>query len=173
MILLPGYDYKPAYWATRRKERGLHTPDGMVKPPTGILIHSGAQGPGTAQWAWKPAARYWAQFAWDADRECYVATDYLTAWAPHGGQYNGVSIGIEMPGPWTLNQRPVEQRESTVRLVRDILAEVPSIRWITGHEFVEAIKDDPGPGVTADWWDGLGLDVHWHWVGSALLPPRT
>jgi hypothetical protein len=170
--LLPGVEYRPAYWATRRRERRLPTLDLLPKPPEGIVIHSGQDGPGTAEWAWRKEARYWAQLAWWAARGRYVHTDTLRAWAPHGGPYNSRTIGIELPGPAAENPRPAGHREATVALVRLLVAALPSIRWITGHQFIQSTKRDPGPGVTADWWDGLGLEVHWTWVGSGLLVAR-
>lgn len=166
--LLPGYDWAPAYWAVRRAKRKLSMPDLMPAPPRGILIHSGDEGPGTAEYAWTDDARYWAHFAWSRTRGRYVQTDYLDAWAPHGGYCNGYSIGIEMPGPDEQNPRPERQRILTVALVRELVEALPSIRWISGHQFIDAEKHDPGPGVTADWWDGLGLDVRWSWQGRGL-----
>lgn len=157
---LPGYDWRPAYWATRRKERNLSTPSQLPVLPMGILIHSGDAGTGTAQWAWRPEARYWAHFAWDRTRRCYVQTDWLTAWAPHGGALNRWSWGIETPH---YPGQDGEFRYQTVALVaalRDLGAE-----WITGHRFGDHGKRDPGEVVTADWWQELGLRVYWEWQG--------
>jgi len=36
--------------------------------------------------------------------------------------------------------------------------------------FFDKAKQDPGPGVKPEWFDGLGLDVKWEWVGRSLLP---
>ena len=159
--LLPGYDWRPAHWATRRRARGLTTPDLLPAPPTGIVIHSGSTGAGTAQWAWRAAARLWAHFAWDAIGRCYVATDYLDAWAPHAGPLNRWTWGIETPHHPGAGD---EYRDQTVELVRR-LAERGAV-WLTAHRFVDHDKRDPGSAVTADWWDGLGLRVYWTWSGE-------
>jgi hypothetical protein len=166
--LLPGYDWRPAFWATRRARRGLSTPYLMPDPPRGILIHSGDRAAGTAEWCWQDEARYWAHFAWWAARGCYVQTDWLDIWAPHGGYVNPYAIGIEMPGPAAQNPRPERQRVQTVALVREIVEALPSIRWISGHQWIDEHKTDPGPGVDASWWEGLGLDVRWSWQGKGL-----
>jgi hypothetical protein len=158
---LPGYDWLPAYWATRRAERGLVTPDLLPARPTGILIHSGDSSAGTAQWAWRPEARFWAHFAWDRRACCYVQTDSLTSWAPHGGAFNRWCWGIETPHyPGSGDAF----RADTVELVRQLAAR--GAGWITGHRFIAHHKRDPGEVVTGDWWDGLGLRVYWEWAGE-------
>jgi len=176
-VLLPNYQYLPAWWATRRKLRRLPTPDKLPGPPVGIVLHSGEKGPGTAEWAWKTdkttglgAAWFWAQFAWWHKKGCFVQTDFLDAWAPHGGFYNQFSIGLELPGPFYLDPRPEEHRLATVKLVTDLVTFCPTICWLTGHMFFDKAKQDPGPGVKPEWFDGLGLDVKWEWVGRSLLP---
>lgn len=159
---LPGYLQLPAYHA-------LVLP-ALEEPPPGIMIHSGDEGEGTAEWAWNQAARFFAHFAWSTTHRQYVQTCSLRLRAPHAGAYNGW-IGIEMPGPWHRNPRPPEQRKAVRALVRELHAALPSTQLLTGHRWVERKKMDPGPGVEASWWDGLGLEVHWRWVGRELLVP--
>jgi len=158
---LPGYDWRPAYWATRRKARRLSTPAELPARPTGILIHSGDAGTGTAQWAWREEARFWGHFAWDRARHCYVQTDWLTAWAPHGGALNRWTWGIETPHH---PGQDGEHQGDTVELVRQLVAR--GAQWITAHRFVDHGKRDPGSVVTADWWTGLGLRTYWEWSGE-------
>jgi hypothetical protein len=166
---LDGYDWAPAYWAERRAGRGLKTPDRLPMRPTGIVIHSGATGEGTAEWAQREdgAAQFWAHFAWSSHLGRYVQTDSLHAWAPHAARLNRYSWGLETP------HHPGQDgthREETVELVRRLVE--LGAQWITGHRFVERTKRDPGECVTADWWDGLGLRVHWAWVGQGPLMVR-
>ena len=159
--ILPGCDLRLAYWAQRRRERHLGTPDLLPAPAKGILIHSGSTGTGTAQWAWRSEARFWAHFAWDSARGLYVQTDYLDAWAPHGGALNQHAIGIETPHHPGAGD---EHKQATIDLV-SALAE-RGAEWITGHRFGDHNKRDPGAVVTADWWDGLGLRCYWTWQGE-------
>ena len=161
---LPGYEWRPAHWALKRKERGLSTPPLLPAPPPGILIHSGSTGEGTAEWAWSRSARYWAQFAWSSTLRRYVQTDWLTAWAPHGGALNRWSIGIETPHH---PGQGGDHREATIRLVRELTGALGS-EWITGHRFGDHDKRDPSEIVTADWWAGLGLRTYWTWQGEGF-----
>lgn len=184
-LLLPQYEWRPAWWCStpaRRKLRKLPTPDKLLAAPIGIVLHSGEKGPGTAEWAWKVdrttglgMAWYWAHFAWWHAKKCYVQTDYLDAWAPHGGIYNRYAIGVEMAGPWNLDPRPDEHRIATVQLVKDIISFCPTVGWatplwLTGHMCFDKNKFDPGPGVKADWFNELVIDVRLEWVGESLLP---
>lgn len=184
-ILLPGYEYRPAWWCatpSRRKLRKLPTPDKRPTPPIGIVLHSGDKGPGTAEWAWKVdkttglgMAWFWAHFAWWHRWNHFVQTDYLDAWAPHGGIYNQYAIGIELPGPYHLDPRPDFHRIRTVQLVKDIISFCPTVGWpiplwLTGHKFFDHEKKDPGPGVKPDWFNDLPIDVKLEWVGESLLP---
>lgn len=159
--LLPGYDWRPA---ARAGKAGR-----LLAPPVGIVIHSGDKGAGTAEWAWKPEAGCWAHFAWSSTLGRYVQTERMDRRAYHAPPYNGCSLGIEMPGPAAANPRPPEQREAVRHLVAEMMAAIPSLRWITGHQWITHDRQDPGPGVTGDWFDGLGLEVHWRWVGGGLL----
>jgi len=157
---LEGYDYRPA----------AHAAETLVlhEPPPGIVVHSGESGAAVAEWAWRDQARFFAHFAWSATLARYVQTCSMTRRAPHAGPYNGW-LGVEMPGPFSQNPRSPECREATVDLVYAIVQAVPSVRMITGHQFIDHAKRDPGPGVSAEWWDGLGLEVTWRWVGRGLL----
>lgn len=159
--LLPGYDWRPAFWSTRRRDRRLPTPDLLPAPPRGILLHSGDLGRGTAQWAWRRDALYWAHWAWDAVRCCYVQTDSLHSWAPHGGTLNQWTWGIETPHHPGADD---SYRDQTVRLVRDLRDQ--GAEWITCHRFVDHGKRDPGEVVTADWFAELGLRLYWGWQGE-------
>lgn len=155
---LTGYSQVLAYWASRRKERNLPTPTALPRKPRGILLHSGDHGPGTAQWAWKKEAKYWAHFAFDSKSGLYVQTDYLTSWAPHGGGLNQYSIGIETPH---FPGCPDKYKDLTIKLVSDLIAAL-GIEWITCHRFIEAKKQDPSKDyVKADWFVGLPLRLYW------------
>lgn len=159
--LLHGYQYKPAF-------NSLENPRYINKSPQGIIIHSGEMGEGVAEWAWKKEAKYWAHFAWSRTLKEYVQTDLMRHRAPHAGKYNDW-LGIEMPGPASLNPRPEIQREDLRKLICAVIEAVSTIKIITAHQFINIKKHDPGPGVDALWFDGLGLDVRWEWVGKSLL----
>lgn len=168
--LLRGYSYCPAYWALSPERRARRALPGAAfftgAQPSGIVIHSGADGPGTAEWAWKPEARYWAHFAWHHGAHTYVQTEDLRRCAPHVGSLNRFSWGIEMPGPWDEEHVDPFVRRATVALVRQLVDLGP--HWLTGHEMVEDGKHDPGPRVTADWWSEMpGLSVYWTHMGGA------
>jgi hypothetical protein len=154
--ILSGYEYKPAYAIT-------HNPK-SIRPfkevPVGIVIHSGDMGPGTAEFAWMKECKFFAQMAWWASKKKYVFTGPLNMVAPHAGAgYNDASVGIEMPGPYNGNREYA--KEKTIQLVKDLKEALPFLMWITGHQFINDGKRDPGPFVKADWWEGLGLDVRW------------
>lgn len=153
---LPGYEYKPAY-AVIHNSKSIRP---FKEVPKGIVIHSGDVGPGTAEFAWMKECKFFAQMAWWASKKKYVFTSPLNMVAPHAGPgYNDVSIGIEMPGPW--NGDRSYAKDQTIQLVKDLKSVLPWLEWITGHKFINDNKKDPGPKVTADWWDGLGLDIRW------------
>lgn len=156
---LEGYTWAPAYWATRRKERGLKTPDKLPRKPKGILIHSGANGRGTAQWAWRAEAKFWAHFAFDSTKTVYVQTDYLDSWCPHGGGLNQFSWGVET-AHYTGVQND-DYKDLTVALVEKLVGQ--GAEWVTCHKFIEPTrKFDPGSIVTADWFAHLPLRMYWN-----------
>lgn len=164
---LDGYEYRPAYHLSHAGPQR--------RPPPGIIIHSGAIGANTAHWATRDDVgnenRYFPHFAWCPQKKDFVQVCSMRLRAPHAGDYNDC-IGIEIPGPWN------KKRTGNVRLALHalnvaIVERNPTIRYITGHEFINREKRDPGSKfVTADWFSDLGLNVHWVWVGDTLVNSR-
>lgn len=173
-VLLPGYKLRMAYWAARREARRtlpghpLTTPFNVNgKRRRGLLIHSGAKGIGTAEWAWRVAnlekkdfaALFWAHLAFSGVEECYFQTDYLNSWAPHGGGLNRFAYGIETPHHPGCD--PVLYRDKTVAAV-GAFVEHAGVEWITCHRFIDPKnKFDPSPCVTADWFVHLPVRIYW------------
>lgn len=177
-ILLPGIEWRPAYWALRRRERRLPTPARLPARPRGLLAHSGELGQNTAAWARRGdgtaahpngAARFWAQLAYDADRGAYVHTDSLDAWSPHGGPLNRWTLGVEtchFTGDHRHAPQDGSHRDQTVELFQRLAILLDGDGFVVGHRFIERDKRDPGSAVTADWFSGSGLRVYWSWQGE-------
>jgi len=77
------------------------------------------------------------------------------------GGVNARSIGIELPGPARAISRSDSERDLLRGLLTDLRDALPSLIYLTGHQWIDPRKRDPGPGVTAEWFDGLGFEVFW------------
>lgn len=185
--LLPGYFWLPCYWAEAGKPfKGpptlLVVHSGSVAPwvaeymtnPLGVQGQPGAVKVGN-RWLRQVAAH----FCWYSGRESKVRRGLVLppykdgfvqqvslrrqAWHAGGsrcrgrGAVNSRSIGVELPGPASGPRNP-RQRSRFRRLVSDLQAALPSLRHWTRHSDVDRGKRDPGPGFTAEWMDGLGME---------------
>lgn len=169
---LPGYEVKLAYWAARRAERRalaghqIKTPIKFPVQPKGLLLHSGAGGIGTAEWAWQEpdldgddddlGALYWAHAAFSRKLKRYFLTDYLWAWCPHGGGLNRFAYGVETPHYPGCDPRLY--KDQTIAIVAAFVS--VGVEWITCHKYIEPKKRDPGPCVTADWFVHLPVRLY-------------
>jgi len=177
----PGYQLGLAYWACRRKARCKlrQAPFRARKfrvAPKGLLLHSGAKGSGTFEWAatgprraWKNVAEladvpadqlgalFWAHHAFSITHERYYQTDYLDQWIPHGGGLNRYAYGIETPH---FPGSTAAYKDQTIALVEAYVAH--GVEWITCHRFIDPRnKRDPGDIVTADWFVHLPVRLYW------------
>lgn len=135
--------------------------------PTTIIVHSGNAGAGVAEYfrhpwdsvrnRWRP---YWTHFAWSRKHDGFAQCDSLDNKAVHCRGWNNRSIGIELPGPWHWNPRPVDQLAELQWLIDDIVRAVPSVTRLARHcDLDPERKKDPGPGCSRDWLASLGLEV--------------
>jgi N-acetyl-anhydromuramyl-L-alanine amidase AmpD len=142
------------------------------EPPDLVVIHSGATGVGVAEYLVTVAddREVSAHFSWSAVRDRFVQQVELDREAWHAGKHsvfhgarsvNARSIGIELPGPAAATVRDPDQREQLRGLLVDLRDALPSLVSLTGHQWISLKRWDPGPGVTAGWFDGLGYDVYW------------
>ena len=139
--------------------------------PDLVVIHSGHRSPGVAEYLARPNLEraVSAHFAWSSKRDALVQMEHVdrAAWHAGGSKFLGAgdanqrSIGIELPGPWHLDPRPDDQREQLRELLTALRPHMAAHCYLTGHEFVRETKRDPGPGVDASWFEGLGYDVIW------------
>lgn len=161
------YPWMPAKFAGTR--------GAFQKDPVAIVIHSGAKGRGVAEWFRSKFNRrpYWTMFAWSSRLSGFAQCDGLRQTTGHVGHWwNDHSIGIELPGPWRQDPRSRWQKESLLALIATLVEVYPSIKLITGHEFISPKKRDPGPGVDATWFSDTGLIAVWEpidWRRAAEL----
>ena len=146
----------------------------FLNNPDLVVIHSGAFGEGVAEYFANPGdnRKASAHFCWSKERDCFVQQVSLRNEAMHAGgskfagdrrRVNLRSIGIELPGPWNQNPRSNNQRELLRNLLDDLKYEIPSLKYLTGHQFIDPTnRKDPGPGVDVSWFEGLGYTVAWY-----------
>jgi N-acetyl-anhydromuramyl-L-alanine amidase AmpD len=157
---LEDYEWMPAYHAD--------SGDLFVNPPDLIVIHSGARGAGVAEYlsSCGDGREVSAHFSWSSTRGGFVQQVSLKreAWHAGGslffgqGGINMRSIGIELPGPWDWNPRPDDQKDKLRALLAALKSSLASLKIITAHSFIATNRRDPGPGVNASWFDGLGFE---------------
>jgi len=89
------------------------------------------------------------------------------AWGAGGSRFlgrgavNARAIHIELPGPADAHERPDVQREALRGLLLDLRDCLPSLKYLTAHQWIDKRKRDPGPAVDAGWFAGLGFEVYW------------
>lgn len=133
----------------------------LAEPPTGIVLHSGKKGayPGdyaehegdgrAVSYHFAPLSRFPCEL---------VQMVPLTHRAWHAGSWGNDWLGVCLPGPWDADPRNAWERAALRALVRRLVQELPTIRyWCRHSDDPRAGREDPGPGVTDDWMDNLGV----------------
>ncbi len=157
--LLTEYPYLPAKYA-----------GGFFRQvPTLVVLHSGDTSTGVAEYFQAPADNriVSAHFAWSSTQNGFAQCVPLNTVAWHAGgsvfqgqkKLNARSVGIELPGPAALKVRPALQRDALRALLSTLQAQIPNLTTITKHSSIQEGKKDPGPGVTDDWFTGLGYKL--------------
>jgi N-acetyl-anhydromuramyl-L-alanine amidase AmpD len=144
-------------------------------------MHSGAKGPGVAEYFARQQVRDSAHFAWSIRYQGYAqcVNLYHVAWHCAGSRLvannipgvrnaiysklNWNAIGIELPGPYD-KIRGEDEFDLTRLLIEDIL-NCPlgnGIKAITRHRDIDMGKKDPGKGFTWEWVDDFGLYIFEH-----------
>ena len=176
-VLVPGFEFMPAWWGPRLHVWGYV--DRACTAPSLLVVHCGssradvagyladpvdAEGPGAVlchDVHWRRMVATHA--AWSGD----VATGHLVqmvglereSWGTGTARWRGVvaqriAIHVELPGPPTLD-RAGNQLEELQRWTRGCLeAGAPLTHWVR-HSAIDNTRRDPGPGLAADWAEGL------------------
>jgi hypothetical protein len=126
----------------------------LVRPPLGIVLHSGDTAPNVAEYI--TTHRYSYHFAWSHRMQQLVQTVPLTHRAQHAGSANGW-LGVAFSGPDEQNPRRPEELAEWRRVGGILVSAMPCLRYWCRHSDLSARKRDPGPGVTEAWMDGMGL----------------
>ena len=143
------------------------------KAPTLVVVHSGSRSPRVAEYIHRmpDGRKVSTHFSWHGGKGLFVQQVPLTrqAWHVGGSRFlddprrpNIYSYGIELPGPWR-GERDDRQRRFLRALLRQLRCFCGPSPFLTGHEMIDPRKRDPGPGVTASWFQGLGYRVVWEW----------
>ena len=119
-------------------------------PPRGIVVHSGALGPGLARAALRMGISY--HFAWSVEHGVFVQLVSMQRRAYHAGSAGNDWLGIAIPGPWDKDPRsPLVKADFQLLVGQIVDAFGGYIQYWTRHSDIEPEKKDPGPGFTADW----------------------
>lgn len=134
----------------------------QLRAPEGIVVHSGASADWVAEAALKnaqgPDKPESYHFAWSREAEQIVQLVSLRRRAWHAGPEGNSWLGIALAGPWTLDPRPDAERLDFRALLQELqVAFAGELRWWCRHSEITRAKKDPGPGVTAAWFEGSGL----------------
>jgi N-acetyl-anhydromuramyl-L-alanine amidase AmpD len=158
---LPGLDWLPAKYHGRK----------FRKIPWLVVIHSGSFSDNVAEYLHAPpdGRKVSTHFSWSRKKGYFVQQVDLdtVAWHVGGSRFRGqgrlnwCSIGIELPGPWRQSPRPMVQRDLLRSLLGNLKDAMPCLDTLTAHQFIDENKRDPGPGVDASWFEGLGFEVVW------------
>ena len=130
--------------------------------PEGIVIHSGDRQDRVAESALEDGRDVSYHLAHSRKHGKLVQLVALNRRAWHAGRLGNDWLGIALAGPYTLNPRPVDEREDFRALLGELVAAwraagLAPLRWWCRHSDLEPGKKDPGLGFTSDWLDGFGL----------------
>ncbi len=84
----------------------------------------------------------------------------LEAWGTGSSVWDGkvvqrIGVHVELSGPYSQAQRSAVEIAELQRFARGVVALKPTVaRWIT-HQQIDPHKHDPGPGLPADWAEGI------------------
>ena len=131
-----------------------------------LVIHSGASGPGVAEYFTKCKRKVSTHLAWSSGlKQLVQCLPWDTVgWHVGGSRFqdqrrlNFCSIGIELPGPWD-KKRPKTEIEDLKTSVEHILEIWPSLKYVVRHSDIDPHKRDPGPGFDMRCLAGLGLEM--------------
>lgn len=128
---------------------------GRKKPVTTVVVHytGSDSAAGTISWFLNPSSKVSAHYVIGKFGEVYKCVDLSDiAWhaglsyGPNGWGVNSYSVGVELVG--TGDRYPQVQIDALVRLLKELKASMPGLKWLTGHDQIcwpKGRKADPGP----------------------------
>ena len=162
---LPELEWYPARWFDKT--------DAFSMPPILLVVHSGAQFPGVAEYEHKnggypePDGRFMHtcyHIAWSAVKSDFVQQVDLDHQAWHAGgskwsvrpgvRVNTLSLSIALPGPYQA-ERPAQMLDSVHHIAERLVCEIPSLKYWVRHSDIDHNKKDPGPHFQDTLFDGL------------------
>jgi len=138
-----------AYGIPYEPDDDLHLFKPFVRPPEGIVVHSGDKGEGVGEYITNDPTRYAYHAAWFRWRGL-VQIAPLNLRVHHGGAGNDW-LSVALSGPWHQDPRRLEELQALLHfciVARAVYS--PHLRYWCRHSDYDADKKDPGPGVTED-----------------------